>query len=159
MSGADSKLTSGSQISFENEESSLKTKENEYKTFKKYAADYLPKTSPIKIPIDASIKIQNKKDYDQVKYNWNKGEYAYVARWHTKTPNSPSYENESWVVQRIKKGIGAGNNARHRQVSILVGNKWISNKIWQEAINAKKNGTITQKQKELLKNGHHKIKK
>lgn len=159
MCGDNSKLTSGDQISFEQEETAIKTSQNEKATFENYAKNELPKSSPIEIPNNAEFKVQIKDEYTQVKYDWKKEEYKYQARWHTKTPNSPGYESESWVVERKIPGIGSGLNARHSTNEVLVGTKWISKKIWQEAIYAKKNGTATVQQKEVLKNGHHKTKK
>ena len=51
-------------------------------------------------------------------------------------------------------------NARPAKHEILVGkNKWVSKKEWQAAIRARKNGTATKEQKEMLDNGHWKPKK
>ena len=42
-------------------------------------------------------------------------------------------------------------NARPAKHEILVGkNKWVSKKEWQAAIRARKNGTATKEQKEIL---------
>lgn len=69
-------------------------------------------------------------------------------------------QGDSWVVQRDKAGIGYGKNARPAKHEILVGkNKWVSKKEWQAAIRARKNGTATKEQKEMLDNGHWKPKK
>ena len=58
-------------------------------------------------------------------------------------------------MQRDKAGIGFGRNARPARHEILVGeNQWVSIKEWRLAIQARKNGTATQEQKELLDNGH-----
>lgn len=130
------------------------------KNHTQYLKNELSKLSPIKIPSNATIKEEKKNGYDQVKYTWQKGEYSYTSRWHTRTPNAPKEQGESWVVQRDKPGIGYGKNARPGEHDILVGkNKWISKRVWQDAIRARKNGTITQEQKELLDNGHWKNKK
>ena len=48
---------------------------------------------------------QEKNDYIQVKYSWKEAEYNYNCRWHTKTPNAPSYQGASWVIERKKSGI------------------------------------------------------
>ena len=37
--------------------------------------------------------------------------------------------------------------------------KWVSKQEWQAAIRARKNGTATQEQKEMLDNGHWKDKR
>ena len=53
-----------------------------------------------------------------------------------------------------------GKNARPAKREILVGkNKWVSKQEWQAAIRARKNGTATKEQKEMLDNGHWKPKK
>lgn len=125
-----------------------------------YIKKELPKGSPIKIPSDATVKEEKKDGYDQVKYTWNKGEYSYTSRWHTRTPNAPKEQGDSWVVNRDKPGIGYGKNARPATHEILVGkNKWVSRKEWQAAIRARKNGTATKQQKEMLDNGHWKDKR
>lgn len=44
-------------------------------------------------------KEETKNGYVQVKYTWKKGEYSYTSRWHTRTPNAPKEQGDSWVVQ------------------------------------------------------------
>ena len=96
---------------------------------KDYIENTLPKSSPIKIPSSATVKEEQKNGYDQVKYTWKKGDYSYTSRWHTRTPNAPKEQGDSWVVQRDKAGIGYGKNARPAKHEILVGkNKWVSKK-------------------------------
>lgn len=113
--------------------------------------------SPITIPPSATEKVEKKNGYDQVKYTWNRGEYTYTSRWHTRTPNAPKEQGNSWVVERKKSGVGHGKNARPKQEEVLVGkNKWISKQEWKDAIIARKKGTLTKKQKEWLDNGHWK---
>lgn len=100
---------------------------------------------------------EKNKRYDQVKYKWKRGEFTYTARWHTRTPNAPANQGNTWVVERKRAGIGNGPNPRRRQEHILVGkNKWISMRKWQDAVNARRSGTTTKEQEELLKNGHWK---
>ena len=72
---------------------------------KDYIENTLPKSSPIKIPSSATVKEEQKNGYDQVKYTWKKGDYSYTSRWHTRTPNAPKEQGDSWVVQRDKAGI------------------------------------------------------
>ena len=125
-----------------------------------YIEEILPKSSPIKIPSNANIKEEQKNGYQQVKYTWKKDDFTYTSRWHTRTPNAPIGQGDSWVVQRDKPGIGYGEKARPSQHDILVGkNKWVSKKEWQAAIRARKNGTATKEQKEMLNNGHWKPKR
>lgn len=106
---------------------------------KDYIENTLPKSSPIKIPSSAIIIEEQKNGYEQVKYTWKKDDYSYTSRWHTRTPNAPKEQGDSWVVQRDKAGIGYGKNARPAKHEILVGkNKWVSKKEWQAAIRARK---------------------
>ncbi len=133
---------------------------------KEYVMNFLPESSPILIPVDAKIKDEQKAaGYRQIKYEWEKGEYKYISRWHERTPNAPKNQKESWVVERKKKGIGFGKNARPKKEEILVGKDkkgnlvWIDKHIWNQAIAARRNGTATKEQEELLDNGHWKVKK
>ena len=117
------------------------------------------KRSPIEIPKTATVKVQTKKGYSQIKYTWQAGDYKYTSRWHTQTPNAPASQGNTWVVERRRPGIGYGKNIETPKHEILVGkNKWVSIQKWQEAINAKKVGTATKIQKEMLNNGHWKDK-
>lgn len=126
-------------------------------THKSYLENGLPKTSPIPIPKTAKIIEEKKDGYDQVKYTWTEKDYSYTSRWHTRTPNAPPEQGNSWVVQRDQAGIGYGKDARPAKHEILVGkDKWVSKKEWQDAIRARKNGTATKEQKEMLDNGHWK---
>ena len=54
-----------------------------------YVKYVLPKSSPIKIPSTATIKEEQKNGYQQIKYTWEKDDYFYTSRWHTRTPNAP----------------------------------------------------------------------
>lgn len=156
-SGANSRQTSGKQNTLEQENAGLQSTKNEANLQKDFLENVLPKSSPIPIPDDAQITFQEKKEYTQVKYRWTHGEYKYLSRWHTRTPNAPPDQGNSWVVERHLPGIGAGPNARPAKREVLIGkNKWISKSTWDAAIRARKNGTATEEQKELLNNGHWK---
>ncbi|MBO4862884.1 MAG: hypothetical protein J5517_00815 [Eubacterium sp.] len=157
--------TSGSpQITSEQFEYSQKVEENESKLREhhEYLTKKLPQGSPIKIPSNANINEQEKQGYKQVKYTWERGEYKYVSRWHTRTPGAPPDQTNNWVVERIRPGTGNGPNARPRKHSILIGktssgrNVWVDKSEWDAAIRARKNGDESQKQKEMLDNGHWK---
>ena len=120
-------------------------------------AGTIAKRSPIKIPKKATTQVQAKSGYSQIKYTWESGNYKYTSRWHTRTPNAPKNQGNSWVVERRVPGIGHVKNARKPREEVLIGkNKWISKKEWKEAIAARRNGTATKKQKEILANGHWK---
>ena len=108
-----------------------------------------PKYSPVKVPIDATVKKKSKNGYEQVKYTWRKGQYKYEARWHTATHNAPD-KTQSWVVTRTKVGKGASKPI----TMVRSGNKWVSWNVWQNAIKARRNGVATKTQIKLLNEGH-----
>lgn len=87
-------------------------------------------------------------------FRWKRGEYEYNARWHTRTPNAPKEQENTWVIERTLKGIGFGKNKRPKQKHYLCGKKWVSEHDWKTAIDARKKGTITKKQDKMLKAGH-----
>lgn len=158
-SGSDSEQTSGCQGTIEQMELASKEKANEIAAQARevYLRLDLPQTSPINIPDSAIITEQDKKGYRQVKYQWTDGKYDYTCRWHTRTPGAPPEQGDSWVVERHKPGIGSGPNARRAIREVLIGeNQWIPLSEWQSAIRARKNGTATAKQKEILDHGHWK---
>lgn len=153
--------TSGSpQISIEQEQLKEIAEQNEVDLQRElYLREDLIKTAPIKIPRRATIKDEVKVGYSQVKYKWKHGEFTYTARWHMRTPDAPKDQGNTWVIERRRAGIGSGENARKAENHILVGkNKWVKKKVWYDAIYARKNGTITKEQEELLNNGHWKEK-
>lgn len=151
--------TSGSpQTTLEQQTLKQKASENEARANREeYLRNELSKSSPLVIPKSAEITDQKKDGYDQVKYKWKSGDFTYTARWHTKTPNAPANQGDTWVVERKRAGRGNGPNPRPRQEYILVGKyKWVSKKTWHDAINARKAGAATKEQEELLDNGHWK---
>ena len=157
--------TSGSpQTTIEQLEYSKKIAEAEalVKAHMEYLKNDLPKSSPINVPKSATIKEEEKQGYSQVKYNWQRGKYKYQSRWHTRTPNAPRNQGNSWVIERRIPGIGSGPSARKAKTEILIRktksgkNIWIDKKVWDAAIYARKHGKCTKKQKEILDHGHWK---
>lgn len=62
-------------------------------------------------------------------YEWYDGTYKYEVRWHTRTPGAPIEQRDTWVVERVIPGIGAGSNHRPRIEQVRVGeNEWIAKK-------------------------------
>ncbi|MFR0599762.1 hypothetical protein [Lactobacillus equicursoris] len=159
MGSSDSGESSGKQPTLEQEEYRVKEVENENSLKEHYFREVLAKRSPIRIPADAKIS-EKHGNYDQIRYRWTSNEYRYESRWHTRTPNAPVDQGDTWVVNRRKSGKGFGPNAQHAVSEIFVktsiGGVWVSMKIWQKAISAKKMGVATKEQEELLKNGHWK---
>lgn len=156
-SGRNSNQTSGAQHTFKQNDAARQAAENESTARQQYLMEILPKTSPLHIPENAKITEQAKDGYEQVKYQWSRDEYNYTSRWHTRTPGAPLEQGDSWVVERHLPGIGSGPNARPAKREILIDEgKWISKSTWDAAIRARKNGTATEEQKELLKHGHWK---
>ena len=117
--------------------------------------------SPIHIPKNATVKKEDKNGYKQVKYTWTRGKYKYIARWHTRTPNAPKEQGNSWVIERhlVGKGFGPDAHPAERHIYIRTNKgkgKWVNKTIWQDAIRAQRQGVATDEQKELLSNGHWK---
>ena len=167
-SGLSNGSESNSQMSLEQEEYGASVSVNEIKMAQNhdsFLTKELPSYSPIEIPRNASYKEEHKNGYDQIKYTWNRGDYKYTSRWHTRTPGAPEEQGNTWVVERKRSGIGNGPNARKKVEEILVGknsdgsNKWISKSEWNAAIKARKNGTITKEQEKILYDGHWKSEK
>lgn len=111
----------------------------------------LSKQAPIEIPSSATVKVQAKNGYDQVTFKWTENGHNYEVRWHTKTPGAPEGQGNTWVVSRVTPGTPTG---QVRTEHILVGDTWIPRYQWQGAISAYRNGTATQEQLQLLKDGH-----
>ena len=74
-------------------------------------------------------------------------------RWHTRTPDAPIDQGNTWVIQRKIPGKGETNPS----TQFMIGeNEWVDGWKWYEAIKARKNGTATQEKIELLDKGHWK---
>lgn len=110
------------------------------------------KKSPIEIPEGASYKAQSKTGYEQISYKWNDGTYKYESRWHTKTPGAPETQGNTWVIQRNKPGSGGTKP----YTEFLAGDDWVPASKWYDAITARKSGTATKEQMEILDKGHWK---
>ncbi|KQY91236.1 hypothetical protein ASD24_24180 [Paenibacillus sp. Root52] len=112
----------------------------------------LARSSPISIPSDATIKARSKVGYEQISFNWSDGFYKYESRWHTRTPNAPIEQGNTWVVERLTPGNTTG---QQKTSHILIGpNQWISKYEWQAAIRARTQGTSTPEQVKVLDDGH-----
>ncbi|MBE5974798.1 MAG: hypothetical protein E7251_09410 [Paenibacillaceae bacterium] len=110
------------------------------------------KKSPIEIPEGASYKAQSKTGFEQISYKWNDGTYKYESRWHTRTPGAPETQGNTWVIQRTKPGSGGTKP----YTEFLAGDDWIPATKWYDSIAARKAGTATTEQIEILDKGHWK---
>lgn len=112
------------------------------------------KKAPIEIPDTAKYKAKSMADgYEQISYKWNDGTYKYEVRWHTCTSGAPEGQGNTWVIQRTIPG----NGGKKPSTQFLIGeNEWVEGWKWYDAISARKNGTATQEQIELLDKGHWK---
>ena len=110
--------------------------------------------APIEIPDTAKYKAKSMADgYEQISYKWNDGTYKYEVRWHTRTSGAPEGQGNTWVIQRTIPG----NGGKKPSTQFLIGeNEWVEGWKWYDAISARKNGTATQEQIELLDKGHWK---
>ena len=112
------------------------------------------KKAPIEIPDTAKYKAKSMADgYEQISYKWNDGTYKYEVRWHTRTSGALEGQGNTWVIQRTIPG----NGGKKPSTQFLIGeNEWVEGWKWYDAISARKNGTATQEQIELLDKGHWK---
>ena len=112
--------------------------------------------SPIEIPGNATAIAQSKNGYQQVKYKWSDGTYSYEARWHTETPGAAKYDNgTTWVITRKTPGNA---NGVQKVVEVKVGDSWVSESTWNQAVKANQAGTSTEAQKQMLQDGHYQAK-
>ena len=122
-------------------------------------SDDIALRSPVKIPEGATKKIEVKKNgYYQIKYEWPGDDgFNYTSRWHTRPPNSPADQMDTFVVERKIPGIGYGKNQRSPVEEVLIGeNKWVSKADWDAARAARRRKRLTKEQEEMLYNGHWK---
>lgn len=126
--------------------------DSEAQRYREYWARIYKDYSPVKIPDNAKIKAEFKKaGYEQFQYKWNDGTYRWDVRWHTRTPNAPLNQGSTWVVKR--ETIGNGPVKPHSEF-FLQGNQWIQGFKWYDAIKARKLGTATPQQVDILDKGH-----
>ena len=136
----------------ESPETSFKFSEMTEEDISKIAEQYRTR-APIKVPAHAQYTAKSKaKGYEQLSYKWRDGEYKYEVRWHTRTPNAPVEQGDTWVAYREKPGHG--NISVYRE--FWINGKWIPGYQWFGAINAYQNGIATKEQTELLEQGHWK---
>jgi RHS repeat-associated protein len=111
-------------------------------------------SAPISIPKNAEAVLQNKaRGYVQARYTWADAQgQTWSARLHTATPNAPLGTRPNWVVTRSIPGTRFGVL---RQAFVLVGENWVTEELWDLAKKAYGNGTATNAQKQMLKQGHH----
>ena len=116
---------------------------------KRTAKEYR-RRSPIDIPDNATYKAKSKNGYEQITYKWSDGDYKYESRWHIRTPGAPEGQGSTWVVTRKKPG-----NGREKPIiEFFIKDKWVPAYEWHQAIAARKKGTATKIQLDLLEQGH-----
>lgn len=107
----------------------------------------LAATAPIQIPWQATVKREKKKGYTQIKFEWTDKRYHYQARWHTRTSRAPSWQGNTWVVER--------RDVKNNNAFILTNrNVWTPKRDWQRAIRARRRGKANDEQHFLLNCGH-----
>lgn len=112
--------------------------------------------SPVNIPEKTKVIAQSKNGYQQIKYKWNDGNYNYEARWHTETPGAAQYDRgTTWVVTKTTPGNA---NGVQKVVEVKVGDSWVNESVWNQAVKANQSGTATEAQKQILQNGHYQAK-
>lgn len=112
------------------------------------------KKAPIEIPDTAGFKAKSMAGgYEQISYKWNDGTYKYEVRWHTRTPGAPEGQGNTWVIQRTIPG----RDGTKPSTQFMIGkNEWVEGWKWYGAITARKDGTATPEQMEMLDKGHWK---
>ena len=86
---------------------SLDNKKTQEKNLTKLSehSDTLKEFCPLKVPKTHNIKAEYKRaGYYMLSFRWKRGEYEYNARWHTRTPNAPKEQENTWVIERTLKG-------------------------------------------------------
>ncbi|WP_313186943.1 PAAR-like protein [Lacrimispora sp.] len=115
----------------------------------------LAKQSPIEMPDNATVKIQNKAGgYDQITYQWSDGTHTYKARWHTPTPNAPGGSGNSWVVEQVTPGTPTGQLRVEKIYTPGANGDWTPMWQWKDAVDAYNKGTMSSLQSEIMKAGH-----
>lgn len=74
-------------------------------------ADVLAQTAPWPIPMGAKITQQQKVGYQQIAFSWREQGWLYEARWHSRMPKARIVKYDSWVLTRIRPGVGFGAGA------------------------------------------------
>ncbi|VEG12926.1 hypothetical protein [Moraxella cuniculi] len=108
--------------------------------------------SPVKIPNNATKKIDQKSGYAQIKYTWIENGVKYESRWHTRTPGAPANQTNSWVVTRKVQG---SRTQKAGDTEYLLNNgQWVSESKWNHALKLRKQGKETKESREILDGGH-----
>jgi len=112
--------------------------------------------SPVEIPtIARDIPSVKPAGYLQVEFRFTENGHKWEVRAHTEIPNSPGVGNgDVWVVKR--QIISDGTFQPYQE--FLSNDEWIRGNVWFGLIDKQKNGTITEAEKSILKNGHFKVK-
>lgn len=141
------------EVRIESSNKSFKFSEMTENEIAKIVEEYRKK-APIEIPDTAKCKAKSMAEgYEQISYKWNDGTYKYEARWHTRTSGAPKGQGNTWVIRRTIPG----NGGTKPSTQFLIGeNEWVEGWKWFDAIKARKKGTATQEQIELLDKGHWK---
>lgn len=120
-------------------------------------AEYISKTSPVKIPDNAEVVFDVKKNgYYQMEYRYHNSDdgYFYHSRWHTKTPGAPDHQGDSWVIERRIKGVNYGKNlVKSEHVVLLSNGQMVDLEVWKKA-KATPEQFRTPAQKMMLQLGH-----
>jgi hypothetical protein len=117
-------------------------------------------SSPIPIPKNATVDLQTKVGYIQLRFTWRDANgVKYEVRVHDPTPGAPPGSKVNWRVSRTFPGNGIGGSPAQfaRDEHYIGDGLWVNNKIWYDALNARKNGLATPGQLNILRRGHPEI--
>lgn len=114
----------------------------------------LAKRSPVEIPDNATIKIQQKNGYSQIRFTWKEDTGNGVnwnVRWHTETPRAPIGTGNTWSVDRKINGTSGTQSVKQQ---LLNDGTWYPLGLYKTAGVEWQKGTATPQQAEILSKGH-----
>lgn len=94
--------------------------------------------APWPIPDHATVKLEHRVGYRQVKYCWRAGKWRYEARWHSPLPKAAIITYPCWCLERIRPGHGYGETAvpgwhrlglpagGYQPVRFAIGQSWLT---------------------------------
>ena len=81
--------------------------------------------APWPIPDHATVKLEHRVGYRQVKYCWRAGKWRYEARWHSPLSKAAIITYPCWCLERIRPGHGYGETAAPRVAQTWVAGRWL----------------------------------
>lgn len=118
-------------------------------------ADVLAQTAPWPIPMGAKITQQQKVGYQQIAFSWREQGWLYEARWHSRMPKARIVKYDSWVLTRIRPGVGFGAGARPKLEGVFASGHWLAARHLRYAASLSFKNKASSDQLKLIKACHH----